>query len=375
MILIINAGSQTTKFKLFNEDLSPGPEGKVFMQDDKYLLRFGGSDKEITHDEFENPAGLIKNSISDEISKIGFRIVHGADKYIDPTELNETVISELESLNDLAPLHNPPALKRVRQFKEFFPDTPMYGVFDTGFHKTLPEKAFLYALPYEMYEKYGVRKYGFHGISKQSVLDELNKIDPGKSKVIICHLGGGSSITAVKDNQSVDTSMGFTPLEGLMMTTRSGDIDDGVIYYLNKKGLSLEEIFVIENNKSGLLGISGLTSDMRKLLEFEKEGNEKAKLAIEMYIYRVQKQIGAYVSALNGIDALIFTGGIGEGSDALRKRVCENLAFAGIEIDHAVNDNKIDVSENLKISTTTSKSVWVIPTDEELQIAKQISSL
>ncbi|HEC64819.1 MAG TPA: acetate/propionate family kinase [bacterium] len=385
MLLIINAGSQTTKFALFDAKLNFISNGKTFRKDKKYHFKLrirneegreGTSEKEITKKQFLNPTKLIRNNIEGKVDKIGFRIVHGGEEFREPTELTKEVVQKLEALNDLAPLHNPPALNRAKQFRKEFINTPLFGIFDTAFHQTIPEKAFLYGLPYDFYKQHAVRRYGFHGTSVRYVLDELNHIDSGHSKVIVCHLGGGSSITAIKDNKSVDTSMGFTPLEGLIMSTRSGDVDNAVIYYLvEKQGFSLEELQKIENKKSGVRGISGETADMRKLLELEKNDNKRAKLAIDMYVYRIQKMIGSYIAALNGIDALVFTAGIGEGSDIIRKRICEKLKYAGIEIDDGINGGRIDVSDNLKISTEKSKATWVIPTNEELQIAREINTL
>ncbi|MBN1915792.1 acetate/propionate family kinase [Candidatus Dojkabacteria bacterium] len=375
-ILAVNAGSETMKFKIFDKELNSVSKGKIFTNNGKYFFRINGEEIETGQKEYDNPMNLIRCSIQAKIDKVGFRIVHGGEKYLDPILLTDRVVSEIEELNDLAPLHNPPALKRVKEFKEQFPSVPVYGVFDTAFHKSIPKKAYLYGLPYDFYEKYRIRKYGFHGISNRFVLDELNIIEPGHSRVIVCHLGGGSSITAIKDGRSIDTSMGFTPLDGLMMATRSGDVDDGVVFHLNRKfRLSLDMIADIENNNSGLLGISEISDDMRVLLTEEGKGNIRAKLAIEMYIYRVQKYIGSFTTALGGVDVLVFTAGIGEGSDIIRKRICENLSLFGIEISDSLNEGKKNVRENLKISKNISKSVWVIPTDEELQIAREISTL
>ena len=372
-ILVVNPGSETTKFEVFESDLSSIVSGKIYTNDGKFLIDLQDETKEITKEEFENPVGLIQSHLTGPVEKIGFRIVHGGEKYFEPTLLSEDVINDLEKLNDLAPLHNPPAIKIIKQFSEVFKDSALIGVFDTAFHHDMPKAAFMYALPYEFYEKYKIRRYGFHGISVKYVIHELQRLDSNLKKTIVCHLGGGSSITAVENGKSIDTSMGFTPLEGVMMAKRAGSVDDGVIPFLNKTiKMSLEEIMRIENNESGLLGVSGKTGSMRELLELKDD--ERASLAVEMYVYQIQKQIGAYIAALNGIDGLVFSGGVGEGSDEIRKRICEKLGFAGVSIDDSKNDAQIDVAQNLKISKGESKSVWVIPTNEEIQIAREISS-
>lgn len=252
----------------------------------------------------------------------------------------------------------------------------MYAVFDTAFHQSLKPKRFLYGLPYEFYTDYGVRRYGFHGISHKYVSSVMKTLEPHANKIISCHLGSGSSVTAIMDSFSFDTSMGMTPMEGLMMTTRPGDVDDGAIDYLQKQtGMTDKQILTVENEKSGLLGISGISFDMRTLLDAEKTGNKRAHLAIEMYIYKVVKYIGSYIAGMNGINGLIFTGGIGAGSDIIRKRICSNLSFVGMYISNELNDNKINVAQNLKISSTHSKPIWIIPTHEEYQIASEITNL
>ena len=378
-ILVINAGSTSIKFKFFEnqEELLMGQLSKEAHGVTKKIIKNGEKQKsDVEEYEFENAAQTILEITDSEIDKIGFRIVHGAEKFVEPTLLTSEVIEELERISDLAPLHNPPALRIIRQFKEKLPEINMYGVFDTAFHATIPQKAYMYGLPYEYYENYGVRKYGFHGISHKYVSGKLKELEPTASKTIICHLGGGSSITAVKSGKSIENSMGFTPLEGLIMATRSGDVDDGAIFYLHKKlGFDFAEIEEIENKKSGMIGISGISDDMVDLLAKESEGNERAHLAIEMYIYRIQKYIGFFAAALEGIDSVVFTGGIGAGSDVLRKRIMKNFLFLNFEVDDSINDEKINVSENLKISVEPSKPIWVIPTNEEMQILKEIGDL
>jgi acetate kinase len=379
--LVINAGSVTIKYKLFDESLNLLLAGLIDNKNGRYVSEIIKNGKEyswdITKEEFAASAQLILNECKDhEITKIGFRIVHGGEKFIEPTLLNEGVLKELETLNSLAPLHNPPALKKVREFKDLLKDTPFYAVFDTAFHSKMPPKAYMYALPYEYYQMYSIRKYGFHGISHSYVVSELKKLEPAAKKIISCHLGGGASIAAIVDQNSIDTSMGFTPLEGLIMATRAGDVDDGAVYYLQEiTHFNDDEFNEIQNKKSGLLGISGYTADMRTLLQDEAAGNERAHLAIEMYIYRIQKYIASYIGALNGVDALTITAGVGAGSDIIRKRIFENLSYFNLRVDPKINDGRINVAENLKISAFGSCPIWIVPTNEELEIARQIQNI
>ena len=250
-----------------------------------------------------------------------------------------------------------------------------FAVFDTCFHRTISEKSKIYGLPYEYYQK-GIRRYGFHGTSHKYVSGIFRELEPKTGKLISCHLGGGASITAVKDGKNIDTSMGFTPLEGLVMASRSGDIDAGVILHLQiQMQMDADAVSTLLNKQSGLLGLSGSTSDMRKLLELEAGGDKPAKLAIAVYIYRIQKYIGAYAAAMNGVDGLLFTAGVGQGSDVIRERICSNLGYLNIKIDPKLNTGKYNVSENLKLNDKNSIPVWVIPTNEELQIAKEIYKL
>jgi len=381
-LLVINAGSTTTKFKLFNEeDLLELISGVVDCVNGKNICTIykeGNKYRwDISEFDYKNPGNLIiKELKSFDISKLGFRIVHGGETFSKTTFLDDASIHKIEELSNIAPLHNPPAIKRIQEFKKLLPDKKFYGVFDTSFHTQMPPKAFLYGLPYEYYQFYNVRRYGFHGISHKYVNTILQGLEVGAKKVISCHLGGGASICAINDGKSIDTTMGFTPLEGLVMATRAGDVDDGAINYIQKlTKYSDYEMEEIENKKSGLLGISGVTSDMRTLLEMEKDDNERAHLAIEMYIYRIQKYIGAYVAALNGVDAIIITAGVGCGSDVIRRRIISGLNCFGLEIDDGINNNQINVDVNLKISTKSSKPIWIIPTNEELQIAKEILNI
>jgi acetate kinase len=379
-ILVINAGSTTTKFKVFESgDLSTLIYGLIDYKNGKYICQLYKDGKKYEWDislgDYQNPSNLIIKELGDnKITKVGFRFVHGGDKFTQTTLITEDVLTELEKLNTIAPLHNPPVIAKINAIKKTLPDIPMYAVFDTAFHHHMPAKAFLYGLPYEYYQFYNIRRYGFHGISHQFVYNELRSLEPQAGKVITCHLGGGASISAIDNGNSIDTTMGFTPLEGLIMATRAGDVDDGAISYIQKlTKFSDEKMSEIENQQSGLLGISGVTSDMRKLLQMEKEGHERAHLAIEMYVYRIQKYIGAYTASLNGFDALVITAGVGCGSDEIRRRIVSRLGAFNLFIDDNINNGKIDVMENLKISTASSKPIWVIPTNEELEIAEEIN--
>ena len=305
-------------------------------------------------------------------------MVHGGEKFNKSVLLTDEVLKVFEECTDLAPLHNPANLKGVRAVQELMPGLPQVGVFDTAFHQTMPKEAYMYAVPYELYEKYGVRRYGFHGTShryvSQRVCEFLN-VKPEGKKIITCHIGNGASIAAVKDGKCIDTSMGLTPLEGLVMGTRSGDIDGGAITFIQKKlGLDADGMSNLLNKKSGMLGLTGISSDMREIDSACKAGNERAKLAIEMYNYRIRKYIGAYAAAMNGCDIIVFTAGVGENQASLREEVCKNLTYLGVEID--VEKNKGIHGDEAVISTPNSKvTVAVIPTDEELMIATDTMAL
>ena len=376
-LLSVNAGSTSVKYKLFNDSLEVILFGHIENIKGKFVSKLVKNESiytwETTESDFQKPHLLIAKEITGyKLSKIGFRIVHGGEKFTKPTKLTEKVIDELKELNDMAPLHNPPAIKIIRQFKKLFPDIQMFGVFDTAFHSTIKPEQFLYSLPYDLYKKYKIRKYGFHGISHQYIFEQVRSLEHKNDRVVSCHLGGGASITAIKNGQSFDTSMGFTPLEGLTMATRSGDIDSGIIFYLVERKLyPIKELKNLMNHFSGLMGISGITSDMRKLLELERKGNKRAHLAIEIYIYDIVRYIGAYIVALGGLDVLVFSCGVGSGSDVLRERICDKLSASNIRISR-VNKGRINVEENLKISSRGSLPIWIIPTDEEKMIAKSI---
>jgi acetate kinase len=378
-ILVINAGSTSIKFKLFDDGFNELISGMIDQRQDETVFKLVKQGKkyewQIDPKDFAREAELILKELGNhKPDKIGFRVVHGGEKYIKPTQIDDAVMAELESLVRLAPLHNPPAIKAITDFKNLFPEVPMYAVFDTAFHSTLPDFAYHYALPHEYHKKYQIRRYGFHGTSHKYVTARLAKLEPAAHKIISCHLGGGASVCAIMDGSSLDTSMGFTPLEGLIMATRAGDLDAGVVLFLEQK-LNMDDAQMNDllNKQSGLLGISGSTSDMRTLLELEAKGNKNATLAIKMYVYRIRKYIGSYAAVLGGCDALVFTAGVGQGSDVLRKRVVEGLQYLNLEVSAELNDGRVNVSEELQISPAGSKSVWVIPANEELQIAREIA--
>ena len=319
--------------------------------------------------------GAIKSL--DEIGAVGHRVVHGGEKFNESVLITPQVIDAIKQCSEMAPLHNPANLKGIETIASILPNVPQVAVFDTAFHQTMPAYAYMYGTPYEAYEKYGVRRYGFHGTSHRYVSARVCQflgIKPEGTKIITCHVGNGGSITAVKDGKSIDTSMGFTPLEGLLMGTRSGDIDAGAVTYLmDKEGLDTKGISDYLNKKSGVAGISGLSSDMRDIEAADKAGMPKAVLAMSMYSYKIKKYIGAYTAALGGVDVIVFTGGVGENQIGLRAQICKELAFMGIELDEKANDTK---GEEIVITTPNSKvKVVVVPTDEEFMIASDTIAL
>lgn len=387
-VLVINCGSSSLKYQVIDSEtehvLAKGLCERIGI-DGVLTYQPAGQDKikyeaampahrqavELVLKQLTDPENGVLKSI-DEIDAVGHRMVHGGEKFACSTLLTEEVLKTVESCNDLAPLHNPPTLVGVAACKELLPTTPMVGVFDTAFHQTMPDYAYMYAIPYEMYEKYGVRRYGFHGTSHRYVskrVCEFLGVNPVGQKIITCHIGNGGSIAAVKDGKCMDTTMGLTPLEGLMMGTRSGDIDAGAVtFIMEKEGLNTTGVSNLLNKKSGVLGISGVSSDMRELLAACANGNERAILAEKMYYYRIKKYIGAYAAALGGVDIILFTGGVGENQFECREAVCKDMEFMGIKLDSAVNA-KVR-GEEAVISTADSKvKVVVIPTDEELLIA------
>lgn len=306
-----------------------------------------------------------------ELEAIGHRVVHGGEQFNSSVLLTEDVIAEITKCIDIAPLHNPPNLKGIRAMEELIPGIPQVGVFDTAFHQTMEPKAYMYGIPYTLYKKYGIRRYGFHGTSHRYVTKrvcDILGVDYETQKIISCHLGNGASVAAVKNGQSFDTSMGFTPIEGLMMGTRCGDLDVGVVQYImEKEEIGIKSANTLFNKHAGMLGISGISSDMREIEMAKANGNERAKLALDMYNYRVKKYIGSYIAAMGGLDILIMTGGIGENADTTREGICSELDFLGISLDY--KKNKGFRSEGI-ISTPDSKvKIVVVPTDEELVIA------
>lgn len=314
----------------------------------------------------------------DEIGAVGHRVVHGGEKFNESVLINEEVIDMIEECIDLAPLHNPPNLKGIYAILEFMPGTPQVAVFDTAFHQTLPDYAYFYPLPYSLYEKYNIRRYGFHGTSHRYVskrVCEFLNVPYESQRIITAHVGNGVSTTAIKNAKSIDTSMGMNPIEGLMMGTRTGDIDPGVItYVMEKEHLGIQGVSTLLNKFSGVLGISGISSDMREIEDAVNRGNERAKLALNMYNYRIKKYIGSYAAVLGGLDILVFTGGVGENMSLMRKEVCENMEYMGIELDDALNESTR--SKEAVISKPTSKvKVVVIPTDEELTIAQDANKI
>ena len=319
--------------------------------------------------------GVVKSL--DEIGAVGHRVVHGGEKFTKSVIITDEVKAAIEECNDLAPLHNPANLIGINACQSLMPGTPMVAVFDTAFHQTMPEKAYMYGLPYEYYDKYKVRRYGFHGTSHSFVSKRAAEL-AGKTydavKTVVCHLGNGASICAVQDGKSVDTSMGLTPLEGLVMGTRSGDIDPAIMEFIAKKeGLDIAGLMNVLNKKSGVEGVSGVSSDFRDLDNAADEGNNRAKIALEVFIYRVAKYVGAYTAAMNGVDVIAFTAGIGENAGNVREGVCKYLGYLGIEIDKEANAKR---GEEITISTPDSKvKVMVVPTNEELAIARDTVAL
>ena len=392
-VLVINCGSSSLKYQLINSDtedvLAKGLCERIGI-DGRLVYQKAGCDKEITEaampthkeaiqmvlDALVNEKTAAIKSLS-EVNAVGHRIVHGGEKFASSVVITDEVLEAVAQCNDLAPLHNPANLIGINACKELMPGVPMVAVFDTAFHQTMPEKAYLYGLPYEYYENYKVRRYGFHGTSHSFVSTETARflgMDLKNSKIIVCHLGNGASISAVKDGKCVDTSMGLTPLEGLVMGTRSGDIDPAIMEYIAKKeNLDIAGVMNVLNKKSGLEGISGLSSDFRDLTAGAKEGNKRAIAAIEVFCYRVAKYVGSYVAAMNGVDAIAFTAGIGENVGLVREKICSYLGYLGITLDAEANAKSGD---DCVISAADSKvKVAVIPTNEELAICRETVAL
>ena len=394
-ILVLNCGSSSIKYALYNMDtkevMTSGGAERVGLDGAFVKVKLAnGEKKQIMHDIPEHTEGVkfIFSLLTDpeigvikdlnEIDAVGHRMVHGGEKFNKSVLLTDEVLKVFEECSDLAPLHNPANLKGVNAVSELMPGLPQVGVFDTAFHQTMPDYAYMYAVPYELYEKYGIRRYGFHGTSHryvaQRVCDFLG-VNPAEKKIITCHIGNGASIAAVDGGKCVDTSMGLTPLEGVMMGTRSGDIDGGAVSFIQKKlGLDADGISDLLNKKSGVLGVTELSSDMREVDAACEKGDEKAILAMKMYNYRIKKYIGAYAAAMGGVDIIVFTAGVGENQWSTREEACEGLEFIGVKIDKELNKGLRGVEK--VISTADSKvTVCIIPTDEELMIATDTMNL
>ena len=394
-ILVLNCGSSSIKYKLFEmetkEVLAQGGIEKIGLPGSFLKLTLPNGEKKILEKDIpEHTVGVdfIFQTLTsaeygalkslDELDAVGHRMVHGGERFSQSVVLNKEVLDAFTACNDLAPLHNPANLKGVNAVSALLPNIPQVGVFDTAFHQTMPAHAYMYAVPYELYEKYGVRRYGFHGTSHRYVSQRVCEylgIPVEGSRIITCHVGNGGSISAVKDGKCIDTTMGLTPLEGLMMGTRSGDIDGGAVtFIMEKEGLNATGISNLLNKKSGLVGVSGVSSDMREVAAAAANGNERARLSIDMYFYRIKKYIGAYAAAMGGVDVILFTGGVGENQADCRETACAGLEYMGVKIDHDIN-NATRGEEGI-ISTAESKvKVVVIPTDEEMMIASDTMAL
>ena len=394
-ILVINAGSSSLKYQLIDMEGE-----KVLAKGNCERIGIGGhighktsagvsvekdmdfpSHKEAflaVVDVLTTGEGKVIDDVK-EISAVGHRVLHGSEKYKTSTRITDEVIDDIMAFRELGPLHNPPQAIAMRACQDVFgKETPMVAVFDTSFHQTMPPKAYMFGVPYEYYEKYSIRRYGFHGTSHRYVTGEYFKVT-GREKegscLIVCHLGNGSSITAVKDGKVMDTSMGLTPLDGFIMGTRCGGIDPSVVTYIaNKEHLTPDQMSDLMNKKSGFLGISGVTSDCRDLHKAAQEGNERAQLALDMFVYQIKKFIGGYAAAMGGVDAIAFTGGIGENDDILRERICTGMEYLGLEI--CKERNKEASRHDAKFSTDSSKvEAWVLPTNEEIMIARDTKEL
>jgi acetate kinase len=393
-VLVINCGSSSLKYQLINMEnenaMAMGLVERIGIEGSILTHRPEGMDKVIVQEPMKDHKDAIKLVLEalvdpkhgviksmEEISSVGHRVVHGGEHYSQSVIIDDTVMKALEECCKIAPLHNPPNIIGINACKALMPSTPMVAVFDTAFHQTMPSYAYMYALPYELYKEYGIRKYGFHGTSHRyvsKVAAEMLGKDIKDCKLISCHLGNGASLAAIDGGISVDTSMGFTPLEGLIMGTRCGDIDPAIVTYLQEEAhMSSQEVNNILNKKSGVLGVSGVSSDFRDIEAAAAEGNERARIALDMYYYQVKKYIGAYTVAMGGVDAIIFTAGLGENSKECRASVCKGLEFLGVKVDEVKNNVR---GKKVDVSTTDAKvRVLVIPTNEELVIARDAKEL
>ena len=394
-ILVLNCGSSSVKYKLIDTDgnnvMAEGGVEKIGLHDGFLKYKLSDGSKAIKELGLTDHKGAVKAVLDiltdpelgciksyDEIDAVGHRVVHGAEKFSKSVLLTDEVIQQVKDCYDLAPLHNPANVTGIEAVEEILPGIKQVGVFDTAFHQTMPAKSYMYALPYRFYKEDGVRRYGFHGTSHRYVsgrVCEILGVDINTQKIITCHIGNGGSITAVLNGKSVDTSMGLTPTEGLMMGTRVGDVDPGALTFLMKKhNLSVDDLQKIINKESGVLGVTGMSSDMREIEAADKNGVERAQLALSMYEQRITKYVGAYAAEMGGVDIIVFTGGVGENQTGVRENVCAPLAFMGVEIDKAVND--VTRGTETMISTPSSKvKVVVVPTDEELMIARDTEAI
>jgi acetate kinase len=392
-VLVINAGSSSVKYHLYRM-----PQAEVLAMG--FVERIGEDTSELSHffhgetytvpakiEDVEKAMELILQTLVNkevgvlqqisEISAVGHRVVHGGEEFTGSVVIDEKVIASIEKFADLAPLHNPPNLAGILAAQHNLPGTKQVACFDTAFHATIPKVAYMYALPYELYEKYGIRRYGFHGISHRYVARRAAAI-MGRGKydinAITCHLGNGCSVTAVKEGKSIDTSMGLTPLEGVPMGTRSGDLDPAILFYLAGKDYDVNKLNTLCNKQSGLLGLSGISNDMRNLEEFAHKGDARARLAIDVFCYRIKKYIGAYAAVLDTVDAVVFTGGIGENSVFMREKICNAVTQIGVKLDYAAN--QAAVAKEAEINAKDSKvKVFVIPTNEQAAIANDTYEL
>ncbi len=393
-ILVLNCGSSSVKYKLIeikaNKVLAEGGIEKIGLPDAFIKFKFGNEKIQLDLD-INDHVGAIKSILDNltskeygcikdfkEIDAVGHRVVHGGEKFNKSVLINDEVIAKIKECYGIAPLHNPVNMAGIDAINEVLPEVPQVGVFDTAFHQTMPAKSYMYALPYKYYAEDGVRRYGFHGTShryvSQRVCDFLG-VEPKGKKIITCHVGNGGSITAVKDSKSVDTSMGLTPTEGLMMGTRCGDVDPGaLIFLMDKYNLSSKDMLNMVNKESGLAGVSGVSSDMREITAAAKQGNEKAILSLEMYEQRITKYVGAFAAEMGGVDIIVFTGGVGEHQSSTRANVCNPLRFMGVEIDDAANDAN-NGDEGIISTPNSAVKVVVIPTDEEYMIAKDTEAI
>ena len=391
-VLVINCGSSSLKFQLIDVEterlIAKGICDRIGIDGSQLVYAPTGKDKikkNIDMPDHKTAISIVLSLLSDketgvvksldEIGAIGHRVVHGGEKFAEPIVINDEVLQTIEECSDLAPLHNPANLVGIYACKDLMPNTPMTAIFDTAFHQTMPKKAYIYAIPYKYYENNHIRKYGFHGTSHKFVSQRAAKLlGSENTKLITCHLGNGSSVAAVKNGKCVDTSMGLTPLDGLIMGTRSGTIDPAVIKVLaDEEHMTINEIDNMLNKQSGVLGISGISSDFRDLEQASEEGNERARLALDAFDYKVVCTIGAYAAALNGVDAIVFTAGVGENSPEAREAILTKLTYLGVELDKEANKKR---GEEIMISTPDSKvKVFVIPTNEELMIAMDTMNL